>query len=499
MKTLSYLVLLPLIALMTISCGKQNFTTDGFLELKQDTVTFDTVFTTIGSTTKFFKIHNPHDKYLNVSDISLAGGDESEFRININGAPVLSGQNYEIAPKDSMYIFVEVTVDPNQMNNPFVIKDSIVFMTNDNLQKVVLLAYGQNANYYNGEILGRRIDDSTWVDTSITWTADKPYLIYNSVLVAPNTKLTIEEGCQLHFHGGSRMYVAGTLVSKGTPENMVTFKHDRLESDFDEEAGQWEGIHFLRGSYKNYIYYTVIENSIVGVRVDSLPVQVAGGVEFNTPSGIHDTFGIEPNVLIENSIIRNITSSGIVGITAVIEGRNLLVYNCGQHNVQMEFGGIYDFDFCTFVNMQTNTSVGHKSPIVRMGNYNLANNAYQVAGVLDVNFTNSIIYGHLDDEIELDTIPLDGAEVKYRFQNTLIKRNEQVLDSNMLIQVIEDQDPLFADYTVNDYSLQDSSAAINAADRTITYDLYSRGVEVDLYGNLRIVNYDADLGAIEKQ
>ena len=124
------------------------------------------------------------------------------------------------------------------------------------------------------------------------------------------------------------------MVVNGTETNPVVFKHDRSETLYEDVPGQWDGIHFLKGSNQSYINYGIIENSVIGIRVDSLPGQGNGAVQYNSRPAVYDSFlNTVPNVLIENSIIRNVSNSGIIGITAIIEARNSLIYNCGQNNV----------------------------------------------------------------------------------------------------------------------------------------------------------------------
>ena len=59
----------------------------------------------------------------------------------------LGPSDIEIYAKDSVFVFVRVTVNPNDQNTPFFVEDKIIFETNDNEQSVLLTAYGQNANY----------------------------------------------------------------------------------------------------------------------------------------------------------------------------------------------------------------------------------------------------------------------------------------------------------------------------------------------------------------
>ena len=55
------------------------------LTFSVDTIVFDTVFTTVGSTTKQFKIYNPSSKSIQIDEIELMGGDQSPFRLNVDG------------------------------------------------------------------------------------------------------------------------------------------------------------------------------------------------------------------------------------------------------------------------------------------------------------------------------------------------------------------------------------------------------------------------------
>jgi len=185
-----------LLLALFFSCKKDNFITDSSakLEFSTDTVMFDTVFTTIGSTTQQFKIYNRHNEFVKVSSIYLANGNTTKFRLNINGIRATKIENVEIPPKDSLFIFVEVTLDPNNTNNPLAIIDSMVCVTNGNVQDVKLVAFGQDVHLIKGQII-----------QSQTWNNDKPYLVYNSMLVDSLHTLTINAGTKIYFHRGSTM------------------------------------------------------------------------------------------------------------------------------------------------------------------------------------------------------------------------------------------------------------------------------------------------------
>ena len=67
------------------SCKKPLNFSKSNLSFSQDTIIFDTVFTTIGSVTKRFKIYNADSKPLKIDEITLLGGSNSNFRINVDG------------------------------------------------------------------------------------------------------------------------------------------------------------------------------------------------------------------------------------------------------------------------------------------------------------------------------------------------------------------------------------------------------------------------------
>jgi len=181
-----------------IKCERLDWLQDSNAKLgfSVDTIYFDTIFTTVGSTTKQLRVYNRYDQSVKISSIALAGGSRSVFRLNIDGVPGNYATEVEIPADDSLYIFVEVTLDPNNVDSLLAIHDSIIFITNGNLQDVDLVAWGQDVHLINGEI----IETATWIN-------DKPYLVINSMLVDTNQVLTIEEGARIHFHRNSRLYV----------------------------------------------------------------------------------------------------------------------------------------------------------------------------------------------------------------------------------------------------------------------------------------------------
>ena len=85
-----YSIFLLLTALLFLSginssCSKIKGNSKGHLNFSIDTLVFDTVFTTIGSSTQQFKIYNNENKPVQIDEIELMGGANSPFSINIDG------------------------------------------------------------------------------------------------------------------------------------------------------------------------------------------------------------------------------------------------------------------------------------------------------------------------------------------------------------------------------------------------------------------------------
>lgn len=71
-------ILLTVLSINT-SCKKTVLFSKGNLEFSRDTVVFDTVFTTIGSTTQQLKIYNRESNTVVINEVELMGGSSSPF------------------------------------------------------------------------------------------------------------------------------------------------------------------------------------------------------------------------------------------------------------------------------------------------------------------------------------------------------------------------------------------------------------------------------------
>ena len=451
------LLLFVAILFSMASCRKDVFLTDSSVKLNfsEDTLTFDTVFTSIGSATRYFKIYNRENKKIKITDIKLAGGTDSHFRINVDGIVGIEAKDVEIAANDSMYIFAAVTVDPNNLANPFVIEDSILFNTNGNSQTVILNAWGQNAHFYYDSVITA---DQHWIN-------DLPYVIIHSMIIDNNVTVTIDPGCRIYNHPNSLIGVKGKLLVNGTATDTVFFRGDRLENYFQDLPGQWGGIIILPGSTGSNIEYTTLQDGDVGVWADDSVLYAL------------------PHITLKQVVIKNMTYAGIRGLSAWVEGENLLIYNVGQNNCfQNILGGKYLFDNCTFANYSS-TVINHQEPAVYLSNYYTADNVNYILAPRNAIFNNCIIWGGLEQELSLDFI---GTAVgNATFNSCCVKTDSVIIENNPV-----NQDPLFINYSENNFQLSSGSPCINTGLATVS-------LTTDITGFIRTLPFD--IGAYEKQ
>ncbi len=476
MRTLYYIALIAL-GFGIIACERDNFSDSPSLKLKfsADTVLFDTVFTSIGSSTRYLKVYNKTNSDVRISSIKLAGGSTSPFRINVDG---MSGTNFSDIPlrsNDSLFVFVEVTVDPTSQNPPLLISDSIVFLTNGNVRDVNLIAWGQDVHLFK----------SKTITTDTVLQADKPYLIYDYLSVNPNVSLTIEAGAKLHFHNFSQFIVAGTIKVNGEPEKPVVFEGDRLEDFYRDKAGQWNGVWLYAGSKNNIIQWAEIKNSIVGLIVDTC---VTPGI---------------PTVAISHSKVENTSYIGLLARGAKIDADNCLFANSAQVSVALTMGGTYRFYHCTVANYWGDYMF-RKGPALLLNNYYLyqlvENGSYYVEprDLTEASFYNSIIYGTISNEFSVDN-KVNGqvvnAQMNYYFQDCILKvpSSFDLSDESKFNRILR-LDPKFKDPYKHIYLLDTLSPAKDVANIDIS-NLYP----IDLKNFNRLTDTKPDLGAFERE
>ncbi len=472
------------------SCQKIEFDTGTSVQLSfsTDTLTFDTVFTSVGSTTRYFKIYNEGDKFARIDEVRL-GDEASMFRINVDGYPGPVVRNLEIPPRDSVYVFVEVTVDPDQplSVSPFVIEENLEVLTGGSTQGVILHAWGQNANYIPNVYGARRQVLITCEMNTWTWDDPKPYVLYGVVIIDSCT-LEIPAGTQVYVHGGSvisggQSYNDGVLLIgqnaslqiKGTLDQPVTFQSDRLERDYQERIAQWGRIQLGAGSKNNVISHARLRHANIGVLVDSLA-----------------------ELTIDNTIIGFNGTASLAAFRGIITGYNNVFHSAAGYNFRADFGGYYRFDYCTFAN------VGIGEEAVGVTNYfcYARDNGQCVdarASVLNMEIRNSILYSSKSDALTMIDATEDPDFFRVSFKNSLL-RVQELLNKDRFPTFLADHptltryefgEPVFRDTEKYDFSLDSLSVA-----REIAKPI--PGIDQDILGkNRHPVTPDA--GAYELQ
>ncbi len=467
---------LLLLASAFYSCRDDGFDTDPAIRLgfSADSLLFDTVFTSVGSSTRSFLVYNDHNRRVNISSVELAGGAGSFFRVNVDGRAGTVVRDVELGARDSLFVFVEVTVDPVNQSLPLVIADSLVFHINNQVQDVKLVAWGQDARF----IRPNYADPDSGIqyhlfEEDVTWDAGMPYVVYGLAVVAPDRTLTVEEGTRVHFHNNASLIFLerSSLKVRGTAEQPVSFQGDRLESFYSEVPGQWGRIWLTATSRDHEIDYAIIKNGTVGLHVDTL-----GSVT-------------RPTLTIRNSVIRNMSLVGLLAQGSHVRAENLIIGNCGEHTLLLALGGRYDFRHCTFANYYNlpNSPIRRTPSIVLNNYYEDADGTIRVRELEQAFFGNSILYGSLQEELAFDFHP--GTSPSYVFDHCLVRTQHQTT-GNPWPYVLVNQNPRFNASNTGDYRLLEDSPAIGAGSQQI-----AEGVPLDLLGQPRLQR--PDLGALQ--
>ena len=471
----SILAILFALSLLAMSCRKEPKPSDDpslKLDFSADTITFDTVFTTLGSATRTLKIYNKSSDYLNISSARLVGGESSPFRFNFDGEAGTEFYDKQIPAKDSLFAFLRVTINPNDLNTPFVVEDELEFVTNGNTQTIKLVAWGQNAVYIvaDQDIGGGFPKFKIIADSLQTtyWTNEKPYVIYGYALVNSYGTLQIEPGTRVHIHSGGGLWAwsEGQLIINGTPDQPVVITGDRLEHEYTDVAGMWDRIWLMeaRTGADHIINNAIIRNGFIGVQAESF---------------LKNT---EAPLRIANTIIENHSGYGILARHFPIVAYNMVVDNCASGQMALS-GGSHRFVHCTFGDYDFAAA---KSTAIYLSNYWETQEATYLS---DLNFSmeNCIVYGK--NEEELVTSFYADADSTYSFDHCLFKTKKTAWPC--FNSCLFNEDPLFVDVNAFDFHLGDmASPAVGTGNPATAAE-----VPTDLDGNSRLGT--PDMGAYQ--
>ncbi|HNN69634.1 MAG TPA: hypothetical protein PKG89_00240 [Ferruginibacter sp.] len=462
-----FALLLAGYCVFTVSCKKETFISsrDALLRLSADSLKYDTVFTTIGSITKSFKIINENNQKLRLDKVKLMGGAASAYKMNVDGIATYEASNIVLEAYDSIYVFVSVTINPSAGNLPFIVSDSILVNYNGNDRYVQLQAFGQNANFLRNRV----------ITGNITWTNNLPYVILGSIRVDTNASLTIQPGCRIYSHADAPFIVDGTLLVNGTVTNNVVFTGDRLDDPYKDLPASWPGIYFRGNSVNNRLSFTTVKNAYQAIVTEK-------------PS-----LNANPKLILQQCVIDNAYDAGIVSVNSSIQADNSLVSNCGN-NIMLSYGGVYNFTHCTVASFSTNYIL-HKNPVLNVSNFAFQNGSL-VSSSLNAVFRNNIFWG---DQGLVDNEVIVNKQGTNPFSVVFEKNLYRVLDdpaNSTLTSNIKNQNPSFDSVDVAkrifDFRITKNSGAPGINAGVVT------GFPKDLDDKNRNVG-GPDLGCYEKQ
>ena len=203
-----------------------------------------------------------------------------------------------------------------------------------------------------------------------------------------------------------------------------------------------------------------------------------------------DTVGnsTNPTLSISNTIIENMSDIGLFAQGSHIVGYNNVVKNCGRYALVLNIGGDYEFTHCTFANFFPYG--GRNTPSILLNNYyEDINGNVQIRDLNIAHFTNCIIDGNLDHELELQNNPM--GNFNYLLDHCIIQlaRDSSITDYNQQNSLkIENQMSIFEDVNEENFHLSDQSPAVDAGKLT--------PFMVDIEGQAR--DEMPDVGAYEK-
>ena len=361
------------------------------LEFSRDTIAFDTLFTTVGSPTAGLVVRNRNSDALRISNVRLGSGGDSGFSVLVDGQYGSSMSDLEIRGKDSIFVYAAVELERNGADVPLMVKDSLIFTLESGVQQqVALLAYGRDVTFMRGEVIA--------ADSVLPC---GHYVVYDSLVVAPDVTLALGKGTTLYFHDKAFLRVEGTLDACGSFEQPVVMRGDRTDNMFsylpyDRVPGQWGGVVFASTSNNNRLLHCDIHSANYGVVVEQ------GDTALN-------------RLTIESSRLYNFKGNALELNMSRASVSNSLIANAKGNCVKV-VGGDVSFVHCTIANFY----VWEQRDVALALHNSIEGIPAPLRGAF---FSNCIITGSRDDEVMGyltnlgDTVP---DCINYYFENSLI-------------------------------------------------------------------------------
>ena len=324
MKRIFYVLI---VALLTVACEDEDKFSTGAgmrLDFEVDTLKLDTMFSNTPSSTYKFWVYNRQDNGLRLQTVRLKKGNQTGFRVNVDGIYLDNSNgsqisNVDIRRKDSLLVFVELTAQSTHQLDPILVEDDLLFVQeNGKEQAVNLRAWAWDAKKLYDPV----IEKDTLIESAV------PLVIYGDLTVKEGAELTLRN-TTLYFHDAGGMEIYGSLKTED-----CVLRGDRLDRMFDylpydRISGQWEGLHFYASSTDNELVDTEIRNA--------------------TDALVMDQAILNENayrLVMDHCVVHNSKGDGVK-----VTNSNVLIDHCQLTNAKGDClavrGGMAEISYCT--------------------------------------------------------------------------------------------------------------------------------------------------------
>ncbi len=456
------------------SCSDDEYSISksDLLSLSVDSVKMDTVFSNVPTSVRSFWIYNRTDKNIRVSTVKLDRGNQTGFRVNVDGVYLGQETGYqtnqiEVLKHDSIRVFVELTSSTNGQTMPKKIEDDLSFtLESGAVQKVNLSAMSWDAVIMNNP----EIKENT------SWSGEKPIVIYGSLKVDSLATLTLTAGTTVYFRDEAFIDVYGRLLCKGEAGNEVVLRGYRLDHMFDylpydRVSGQWGGVYLHESSYGNEMDYTDLHSAYTGIAIDSCDVK-------------------QSTLTMNASTVHNCQGYGIYAENCKMELTNCQITNTLQDCLFVD-GGDVKINNCTLAQFYPFDA-----------NRGAALSFSSSLADLKLSCSNTLVTGYADDVV-MGSSPDSLKVFDYHFDNCILRTpkvetEDSVRFVNVTFESLEDTATTGKKHFVNidtenliyNFQLDAASPAIDKADPLSSAPL-------DRCGLLR--DNKPDIGAYERK
>ncbi|MBO5061710.1 MAG: right-handed parallel beta-helix repeat-containing protein [Prevotella sp.] len=402
------------VSILTACIDDDSFSTSpsNLLTFSTDTVSMDTVFSRVPSSTKKFWVYNRSGDGIRCVNVRQANGNQTGFRVNVDGVYLSPSAGFqtsdvEIRKNDSICVFVELTSPENGREGPQLHEDELVFLLESGVeQRVNLCAYTWDAEMWRDV----RISHDTRIENG-----GKPIIVYGGLTVDSMATLEIDAGTVMYFHNDAGIDVYGTLKISGEPGNDVVLRCDRTDRMFDYlpydmVSGMWQGIKLHSSSYGNEIDYADIHGTFDGIVCEASDVE-------------------RQKLQLNNSTIHNCQGYGLRTVNCKVDVTNSQITNTLADCVSV-CGGSVSLINCTVA--QFYPFDARRGAALSFANHE-GDEDYPL---LRMDCINSIVTGYADDVVfgyasEDETVPNN-----YSFINSVLRTVKPDEENGQMVDII---------------------------------------------------------------